>query len=285
MNDSISAATIADVCCDCNSYKSVFLNNQTVEMMTANNFLRRGDKAVKPLWSPFWNEGEISVFFSETNVGKSILATQIANDIARGINSITGASVRRRKVVYFDYELSNAQFRDRYEGARFNNRFYRAAPYDDSIEFLAIESAYNDIVNALCDGAEAIIVDNITYLTSSINDASTVLDLLKRLKAKIRQYGASMLLITHTPKRSQREIITRADAAGSSYLLNFCDSAFTIGRSYLRPEYRYLKQIKNRVGEFTYTERNVLVGVFDKIDGLLQFRPVVEQREYLHLEK
>lgn len=266
-------------------YKSVFTYNQTVECRRANEILRASKEVVRPLWSPFWNDKEISVLFSETNVGKSILATQIANDIARGVNSINGQTTRMRKVVYFDYELSDLQFRDRYKGSHFSSKFYRATPFDDSIEFLGMETAYNDIVNAIENGAEVVIVDNITYLTSSINDASVMLDLLKRLKAKVRQYGVSMLLITHTPKRSQRDIITRADAAGSSYLINFCDSAFTIGRSYLRPEYRYIKQIKNRVGRFTYTEENVLVGVFDKIDGILQFRPVIEQSEYLHLEQ
>lgn len=265
-------------------YKSVFTINQTVLVEKASDLLNSSRTKVEPLWSPFWHKGEISVLFSETNVGKSILATQIANDIATGVNSINGEETEPQRVVYFDYELSDEQFRDRYEGAVFNDNFYRAAPFDDSIEFLSLESAYNDIVNVIEDGYKVVIVDNITYLTSSINDASTMLDLLKRLKAKVKQYGVSMLLITHTPKRSQKEILTRADAAGSSYLLNFCDSAFAMGRSYLRSNYRYVKQIKNRVGEFTYTEDNVLVGVFKVVDTILQFFPIVEQSEYLHLE-
>lgn len=265
-------------------YKSVFTFSQTVNIQRAGDVLTESVETVSPLWSPFWNEREISVLFSETNVGKSILATQIANDIARGCNSITGLKTPGHKVVYFDYELSGLQFRDRYRGARFSGNFYRGEPYDDSIEYLNMASAYNDMVNAMEDGAEAIILDNITYLTASINDAGTVLELMKQLKAKVRQYGTSLLLLTHTPKRSPRQIITRADAAGSAYLLNFCDSAFAIGRSYMQSNYRYLKQIKNRVGEFTYTEGNVLVGVFDRIDGMLQFVPVVEQSEYLHLE-
>lgn len=266
------------------NYKSVFTYNQTVEVARANAVLAASEETVGSLWSPFWNDREISVLFSETNVGKSILATQIAQDIASGLNSITGLQTRPRKVVYFDYELSDAQFRDRYAGAVFSDNFYRAVPFDDSIEFLTLESAFNDMVNEMENGAEVLIVDNITYLTSSINDASVMLDLLKRLKAKVKEYGVSVLLITHTPKRSQRDILTRADAAGSSYLLNFCDSAFAMGRSYLRTDCRYIKQIKNRVGEFTYTEKNVLVGVFQVVDGMLQFLPVVEQSEYVHLE-
>lgn len=266
-------------------YRSVFTINQTVQIQPANLWLSKSEKQVAPLWSPFWNEGEISILFSETNVGKSILATQIANDISRGVNSITGEETEPKKVVYFDYELSEEQFRERYNGAVFSENFFRGAPFDDSIAFLSIESAYSDIVSAIEAGAEVIIVDNITYLTSSINDASVVLSLMKRLKAKVKQFGVSMMLITHTPKRSQKEIITRADAAGSSYLINFCDSAFAMGRSYLRADLRYLKQIKNRVGNFTFTEKNVLVGTFSIIDNILQFKPLVEQSEYVHLEK
>ena len=267
------------------NYKSVFTINQTVTVRRASEWLAQSAETVRPLWSPFWNEGEISVLFSETNVGKSILATQIANDVARGLNSITGQSAPGKKTVYFDYELSEEQFRQRYGGAQFSDNFYRGVPYDDSIAFLGLESAYSDVVNAMEGGAQVLVIDNITYLTASINDANTVLELMKKLKAKVKQYGCSLLLITHTPKRSQKNIITRADAAGSSYLLNFCDSAFAMGRSYLRPELRYLKQIKNRVGEFSYTEKNVLVGIFDVVDGILQFLPICEQSEYAHLEK
>ena len=67
------------------NYKSVFTINQTVTVRRANEWLALSAETVRPLWSPFWNEGEISVLFSETNVGKSVLATQIANDVARGL--------------------------------------------------------------------------------------------------------------------------------------------------------------------------------------------------------
>lgn len=85
------------------NYKSVFTYNQTVEVARANAVLAASEETVGSLWSPFWNDREISVLFSETNVGKSILATQIAQDIASGLNSITGLQTRPRKVVYFEF--------------------------------------------------------------------------------------------------------------------------------------------------------------------------------------
>ncbi len=39
----------------------------------------------KMLFSEFWHEGELSICFADTNLGKSILAVQIANSISKGI--------------------------------------------------------------------------------------------------------------------------------------------------------------------------------------------------------
>lgn len=129
-----------------------------------------------------------------------------------------------------------------------------------------------------------VIVDNITFLSSSIKDATAALGMMKTLKSKVSTSGASLLLIAHTPKRDASKPLSGKDVAGSSNVLNFADSAFALGKSYLEPSLRYLKQIKVRAGEFTYNDDKVLVGHFDTVDGLLQFVPIVEQPEKLHLQ-
>ena len=53
----------------------------------------------KSLYKTFWYEGETCCLFADTNLGKSILAVQIASEIA--VNEI---------VLYFDFELSDKQF-------------------------------------------------------------------------------------------------------------------------------------------------------------------------------
>lgn len=53
----------------------------------------------RALWDSFWYEGELSCLFADSNVGKSILAVQIADRIARTDN-----------VLYLDFELSVKQF-------------------------------------------------------------------------------------------------------------------------------------------------------------------------------
>lgn len=265
------------------NYQSVYHRCQTVDLRRASETASETGTATRQLWGPFWNEGEICVLFSETNVGKSILSVQMAHDISRGVYSITGEEQPPQRVVYFDYEMTDRQFRDRYAGVGFDDGFVRATPCDGSMETLSLAGAVNDMERCLEMGYKAVIVDNITFISDNINNGGAILALMKRLKDRARAHGASLLLITHTPKRPQNRIIAKADAAGSVNLLNFADSAFTIGRSYLRADVRYLKQIKVRAGEFRYTEHNVLTGVFDSEGGMLQFRPLAEQSEYSHI--
>ena len=57
-----------------------------------------------PLWKTLWYEGEICCLFGDTGTGKSILAVQIAKEIAE-----------KKKILYFDFELSEKQFEMRYK--------------------------------------------------------------------------------------------------------------------------------------------------------------------------
>jgi hypothetical protein len=57
----------------------------------------------KNLWNKCWYEGEVCCLFADSNVGKSILAVQIAEEIAK-----------EDKVLYFDFELSDKQLQLRY---------------------------------------------------------------------------------------------------------------------------------------------------------------------------
>ena len=74
---------------DFQKYESVFDRCQTVNVEFATDVIERSEEQTRLLWPPFWNEGEITVLFAESNVGKSIVAMQVARDIARGRSSIS----------------------------------------------------------------------------------------------------------------------------------------------------------------------------------------------------
>lgn len=66
-----------------------------MSIKTANRTILEASLLPTPraLWDSFWYEGELSCLFADSNVGKSILAVQIADRIARTDN-----------VMYLDFE-------------------------------------------------------------------------------------------------------------------------------------------------------------------------------------
>src|SRR4051812_37256133 len=86
------------------------------EIKTANECLAEGpDEPAKMLFGDLWLTGELSVMFAEAGVGKSLLAVQIAESIARG-TAIEPFEMTAgpQRVLYIDLEQSAAQFRRRY---------------------------------------------------------------------------------------------------------------------------------------------------------------------------
>ena len=98
-------------------------NIGVMSIKTANRTILEASQAATPraLWDSFWYEGELSCLFADSNVGKSILAVQIADRIARTDN-----------VLYLDFELSEKQFQLRYTDEHgkpytFPERLYRVS--------------------------------------------------------------------------------------------------------------------------------------------------------------
>ena len=84
--------------------QSIFISKPT------NDWIK--EASLKPipkmLFSEFWFESEICVIFSDTNLGKSILAVQIADSISKGVSVEKFAmEAVKQKVLYFDFELSS----------------------------------------------------------------------------------------------------------------------------------------------------------------------------------
>lgn len=91
-------------------------NNETVfDYSTMNEIINEGMKEEKrkALYKNLWFEKELTILFGETNCGKSLLALQIAEDIAKGGD----------KVMYFDYEMNMSQLCDRYSNEERTKRY------------------------------------------------------------------------------------------------------------------------------------------------------------------
>lgn len=236
----------------------------------------------KQLYGEFWFEHEIGCLFADSNVGKSILGMQIAENIAK-----TGEIV-----LYFDFELSEKQFQLRFTDERgnlheFPSSFYRVQldvnniatldkPFEDEL-MSNIEEA------AVKTEAKVLIIDNISILCMQMEKGEDAATLVQRLRTLKNKYGFSILIIAHTPKRNMSMPITQNDLAGSKKLFNFIDSCFAIGLSAQGGNVRYVKQVKVRNCELKYGGDNVMVCHIEKIGAMLQFVNYGTAPEHDHL--
>ena len=221
---------------------------------SANDLLTESmsKESPKALWLSLWYEGQICCLFANSGNGKSILAVQIAASIAQ-----------TRKVLYFDFELSEAQFAERYsddwEHYKFPDNFFRVEINADYLATKGMADVINEIEDTtLAADCDTIIIDNLTWIATSTEKAEDAGRLMQRLMTLKKIYGWSILLLAHTPKRDKQMPITENDLAGSKVLYNFIDSAFSIGQSQRGDDYRYIIEIKTRRKK-TYGKSNVIV--------------------------
>ena len=246
----------------------------------------------KMVFDNFWFENELCILFADTNVGKSILAVQLGNCIANGgdLNNFR-MQMPASPVVYFDFEQSANQFEARYtdhDGPfKFSTNFFRAElnatadsthNYLDRVHYCTEEGIRNT-------KAKVLIVDNLTYLANEAERARDALIMMKFLKKLKSKYGISILALAHTPKRNPARPITNNDMQGSKMLINFCDSAFAIGRSQKDLEMRYIKQIKQRNATETYGEERVCLFKIHRNGANLLFEHYGFEPEQEHLQK
>lgn len=249
----------------------------------------------KMLFSEFWHESELCILFADTNLGKSILAVQIANSISKGV-PIRGFKLEalQQKVLYFDFELSDKQFEVRYSKNydnhyRFSDNFHRVEINSDielpngvSFEVYLNQSFEKAIAETK---ARILIVDNLTFLGNDNEKAKDALPLMKHLKALKKHYNLSILVLAHTPKRDSSKPISRNDIQGSKMLINFADSCFAIGESQKDKSIRYLKQIKQRNSEQVYDAENIIECEIIKLTNFLGFEFIDFGSESEHLKQ
>jgi KaiC/GvpD/RAD55 family RecA-like ATPase len=219
----------------------------------AKNFKPRTD-----YWHSLWHEGEMAFLFADTNLGKSILAVQIANEVANKI---------QRNVLYFDFEHSPQQLRQRYtdeSGLQWNcSHFLRRVDvrmaYSNDYHIPSLLDAIER--NVVDSKAAAIVIDNISAIITDPCDRRFVRDFLKSLNVIRERYDLAVLVIGHTRRHSRYEPLSVNNAACATTISDLCDSVFAIGQSTTDPALRYIKQLKNRSGEITYDALHVIPAV------------------------
>ena len=252
--------------------------------MSANDVLNEAKANTTPreLWDGYWFENEVCCLFADENVGKSILATQISEHIARDLHE---------KTLYYDFELSKKQFEMRYESNgshySFSDNLIRVELNSEVLQKITIpleEAIIKGIeANIKKFGSKFIVIDNISWLMNYKSSQATAAKLMMKLIELKRVYGLSILVLAHTTKRNVGAPIVSNNLSGSKKFANFFDSMFAIGKSLRDPSVRYLKQIKVRSGEFKYDANNVELCNIIKDNAFLMFRRFGTSKESTEL--
>jgi hypothetical protein len=273
--------------------------SQRYESKTINQRIGLARKRPVPrmLFGEFWLEGELAVLFGDTGMGKSLLAVQIAESIARGRAIYPlDMDAKPQRALYFDFELSEKQLEMRYSKEqkpqhdslkchyRFSDRFYRIRinPNDPLPNgFRTFDEYLIAIIKERVSetGAKVVIIDNVTHLKRSYSSASDTIRLMNALNHLKQALGLSILLLAHSRKNAWSRTLTAGDSQSSRVLASLADSVFAIGKPEGAPAGRYLKHLKTRSTEMVYDASNVPLFCIRKLEdnflgfGFLWFDP------------
>lgn len=245
-------------------------------MLEANNL-----PPERKLFDEFWSEGETVFLFGGPGSGKSVLSVQCGIHICVEL---------REPVLFCDFELSLRQFAKRYklkDGTLYNfpDIFFRAE-FSKNTEFNP-DNLINSIhVHAQKINSKIIIIDNISWIIENSEKGDVAGIFMKKLSRMKQDYGYSILIVAHTPKRDSTQPINLTDMAGSMRLQNFIDSSFAIVQSAKMDSYRYVKQTKTRSEELVYGFDNVKIGMITQsAEALTHLHWLGTENEMVHLKK
>ena len=220
-------------------------------------------------------EGDLSIIFGQSGIGKTIFAMQIASYIAES----------GKRLLYVDCEMTPRQLGNRYETPNFPPTFLRAEmdrehPAEDVLK--GIEEV------AVANYVEVVFIDNITALGQSLDrsaDAGALMASLNTLKMK---YNWTLVVLNHVPKMFSGNVpLSLSAMQGSAKINQLIDDAIGIAQSSIDSNLVYVKQCKWRNGELTMGADHV--AVYERCkdeDGNLGFisRGFGTEQEHLSIE-
>lgn len=244
-------------------------------------------QAQRPLFGDLWRTGDLALLVGEPGVGKSLLATQIAEVIARGAeHSINGvpAPSKPQRVIYFDFERTQAQFSELYSCQPFPQTPYREEyKFSPNFDIARLDdlSTIPDAFKGSVDGyirhwvydviltgeAKIVIIDNISH----VSIGTTIEKMMRSLRVASAESGSSVLVIAHTKPKRRPSAVTLADITRCRSLRELPNSIFAIARSTTHPDIRYVKDLKSHTTPLT---SDIAAAVRSEISLATDHRPL-----------
>ena len=192
-------------------------------------------------------EGDLSIIFGQSGIGKTIFAMQIARYIAES----------GKRLLYVDCEMTPRQLGNRYKTPNFPPTFLRAEmdrehPAEDVLK--GIEEV------AVANHVEVVFIDNITALGQSLDRSADAGALMASLNTLKKKYTWTLVVLNHVPKMFSGNVpLSLSAMQGSAKINQLIDDAIGIAQSSIDSNLVYVKQCKWRNGELTMGADHVAV--------------------------
>ena len=255
----------------------------------------------KNIFGDLLTEGDLTILFGRSNVGKSFLSYQIGEAVARGKNVLNvmdeielrnhgetkyhnlNNETSAQKVLYVDFEATIEKDYIRYSTKDLKKEGNCAMPYQFSTNFITafpdrlsvtdnllfIDAIEFEVIKT---GAKVLIIDNMSAISQDNEKSGNAAKLMNKVKDLQRRNKLTVLLMAHTPKIVQGEAIIANNLAGSKNLTNLADSVMAVNISTMADDIRYIKQLKSRYNEIQFHQDNVVAIQFSsRPDGLKGF--------------
>jgi hypothetical protein len=220
----------------------------------ANDFLvhPRRFRPSEPLFDEFWREGELALLFGPGSSGKSVLAVQLGDALARGGGLPGFAHPRgRRRVLYVDLQHTDEQFQLRCAGENVRHRFPMNLFRDRRPVLSRLCEWLRSYV--LANRVQVVIIDDLSVFRNTCDGTRETVRLMRGLRELRDELGISILAITDSAT-AVRGTISERELGRSRVLCSLADSVFAIYRGVGRDEDFYLLHMRSRSQAVEWTE-------------------------------
>lgn len=244
-------------------YLEAFSNPPIVHSL---NDLAKSNEQLYPLVGTYLYEGDIAIFFSIANKGKTIVAIQMAIDMVKGESTIFMMDIppRKQNVWYYNFEMSEAQMKK-----RLTQEDGTSVEFPDNVLMIDCKGRYENVdkfLDSLALDAEhkltgdtVIFIDTITDICPSFfsKEVSYVMNSLRTIKEHVkREKGLSLTFVieSHTTKIKDSDPLGFDNMKGGVNQSNLADSIFALGVAHgEKKTLRYMKVLKARNDEIPET--------------------------------
>jgi hypothetical protein len=261
------------------------------------------------LLGDLWLEGELAVMLGEHGSGKTVLAMQVAESIARGKevlgftpDSATDTqdsgddgggsgdqpSTRAQRVLYFDLELSARQFEARYsvdpapgdEFLDFHYEFshlFQRSEIDPCLDRPDDGKRLEDFIldgietEIVESGAKVVIIDSIDGFNGRVMRSRDIAYVMNRIKRLKAKFGLSILVLAHLTHRNPTTPIAADRLIATRTLVSFADSVFAIGQCRWDERHRYIKHLRSKSTDIVFDAEYVPAFFLSKVGSLGSF--------------